>query len=49
MAKDMSLSLTLLGLAALVLLLSAQWRRLRTAALQALPLGRFRQLVPPAS
>lgn len=49
MAKDMSLSLTLLGLAALVLLLSAQWRRLRSAALQALPLGRFRQLVPPAS
>ena len=49
LAKDISLSLTLLGLAALVLLLSAQWRRLRAAALNALPLGSFRQFVPPAS
>ncbi len=49
LAKDISVSLTLLGLAALVLLLSAQWRRLRAAALTALPLGSFRQFVPPAS
>lgn len=49
LAKDVSLSLTLLGLAALVLLLSAQWRSLRRVALCVLPLGRLRQLVPPAS
>lgn len=49
LAKDVSLSLTLLGLAALVLLLSAQWRSLRRMVLRALPLGRLRQLVPPAS
>jgi len=49
LSKDVSLSLTLLGLAALVLLLSAQWRSLRRAALLALPLGGVRQLVPPAS
>jgi len=48
-AKDISVSLTLLGLAALVLLLSAQWRRLRRAALARLPLGGIRLLVPPAS
>lgn len=49
LAKDVSVSLTLLGLAALVLLLSAQWRRLRAAAVNTLPLGSFRQFVPPAS
>lgn len=49
LAKDISLSLTLLGLAALILLLSAKWRALRNGALRVLPLGRFRQLVPPAS
>lgn len=49
LAKDVSLSLTLLGLAALVLLLSAQWRSLRGAALRVLPLGSVRQFVPPAS
>jgi len=49
LAKDISVSLTLLGLAALVLLLSAQWRSLRRAALALLPLGGFRRLVPPAS
>jgi len=48
-AKDISVSLTLLGLAALVLLLSAQWRSLRRAALARLPLGGLRRLVPPAS
>lgn len=49
LAKDISLSLTLLGLAALVLLLSAQWRSLRSTALRVLPLGHLRQFVPPAS
>lgn len=49
LAKDMSVSLTLLGLAALVLLLSAQWRSLRRAVLALLPLGGIRHLVPPAS
>jgi len=49
LAKDISVSLTLLGLAALVLLLSAQWRSLRRTALARLPLGGFRLLVPPAS
>lgn len=48
-AKDISVSLTLLGLAALVLLLSVQWRGLRRAALARLPLGGIRRLVPPAS
>jgi hypothetical protein len=48
-AKGMTLSLTLLGLAILVLGLSAGWRRLRRAILPVLPLGRFRQLVPPLS
>jgi hypothetical protein len=49
LAKDISLSLTLLGLATLVLLLSAQWRSLRRAVLRVLPLGHLRQFVPPAS
>jgi hypothetical protein len=43
------LSLTLLGLAILVLGLSVGWRSLRAAILPALPLGRLCQLVPPAS
>ena len=48
-AKDMSVSLTLLGLAVLVLLLSARWRHLRRAVLGMLPLGGVRKYVPPAS
>jgi len=47
--KDASISLTLLGLAALVLLLSVQWRSLRRAVLALFPNGRLRHLVPPAS
>jgi hypothetical protein len=46
-AKDMSLSLTLLGLAVLVLGLSVGWRRLRAAVVPILPLGDFRRHVPP--
>lgn len=47
--KDLSASLTLLGLAVLVLGLSAGWRRLRRALLPLLPLGALRRLVPPAT
>lgn len=46
--KDLSLSLTLLGLAVLVLGLSAGWRALRRGLLPLIPLGPLRQLVPPA-
>lgn len=46
--KDLGASLTLLGLAALVLGLSAGWRALRRILLPLLPLGPLRQLVPPA-
>ncbi|WP_157066773.1 hypothetical protein [Hyphomicrobium sulfonivorans] len=48
-AKDMSVSLTLLGLAVLVLTLSARWRSLRRAVLDNLPLDGIRKYVPPAS
>lgn len=48
-AKDISVSLTLLGLAVLVLVLSARWRNLRLALLDRLPLGSIRKYVPPAS
>lgn len=48
-AKDMSVSLTLLGLALLVLVLSARWRGLRRAVLDNLPLAAIRKYVPPAS
>lgn len=45
--QDMGLSLTLLGLAILVLGLSAGWRSLRRAILPLLPLGSLRHSVPP--
>ncbi|MCC7252814.1 hypothetical protein [Hyphomicrobium sp.] len=45
--KDLGASLTLLGLATLVLSLSAGWRSLRRVLLPLLPLGPLRQLVPP--
>jgi hypothetical protein len=48
-AQEMGLSLTLLGLAVLVLGLSAGWRSLRRILLPVLPLGRLRQHVPPAT
>jgi hypothetical protein len=48
-AEGMSLSLTLLGLAVLVLGLSVGWRSLRRAILPVLPLGRYRQYIPSAS
>ena len=44
---DLSLPLALLGLAALVLALSAGWRSLRRLLLPALPLGRWRDRLPP--
>ncbi|WP_291824192.1 hypothetical protein [Bosea sp. (in: a-proteobacteria)] len=44
---DLSLPLALLGLAILVLALSAGWRALRRALLPALPLGRWRDRLPP--
>jgi hypothetical protein len=47
-AQDMGLSLTLLGLAVVVLGLSAGWRSLRRAILPLLPLGTLRHSVPPA-
>jgi hypothetical protein len=47
--KDLSASLTLLGLAVLVLGLSAGWRTLRRTLLPLLPLGALRRLVPPAT
>ncbi|MGE0024302.1 MAG: hypothetical protein AB7S70_11800 [Hyphomicrobium sp.] len=46
--QDMGVSLTLLGLAAVVLGLSAGWRSLRRALLPLLPLGSLRHSVPPA-
>ncbi|HML43009.1 MAG TPA: hypothetical protein PKE13_08825 [Hyphomicrobium zavarzinii] len=46
-AEDMGLSLTLLGLAVLVLGLSAGWRSLRRTLLPLLPLGPLVQYVPP--
>lgn len=48
-AEGMGLSLTLLGLAVVVLGLSAGWRSLRRAVLPLLPLGTLRHSVPPAS
>ncbi|MDP3255579.1 MAG: hypothetical protein Q8S58_15030 [Bosea sp. (in: a-proteobacteria)] len=44
---DLSLPLALLGLAILVLSLSAGWRTLRRVLLPALPLGRWRDRLPP--
>lgn len=44
---DLSLPLALLGLAVLVLALSAGWRMLRRLLLPALPLGRWRERLPP--
>ncbi len=46
-STDLSLPLALLGLAALVLALSAGWRGLRRALLPVLPLGRWRDRLPP--
>ena len=46
--EDLSLSLTLLGLAVLVLGLSAGWRTLRRTLLPLIPLGALRQSIPPA-
>jgi hypothetical protein len=46
--KGLGVSLTLLGLAVIVLGLSAGWRSLRRAVLPALPLGQLRQHIPPA-
>lgn len=46
-STDLSLPLALLGLAALVLALSAGWRSLRRALLPVLPLGRWRDRLPP--
>lgn len=46
--QDMGLSLTLLGLAIVVLGLSAGWRSLRRAILPLLPLGALRHSIPPA-
>lgn len=45
--QDMGLSLTLLGLAVVVLGLSAGWRSLRRAVLPLLPLGSLRHSIPP--
>lgn len=47
-AQDMGLSLTLLGLAIVVLGLSAGWRSLRRMLLPLLPLGSLRHSIPPA-
>lgn len=46
-SADLSLPLALLGLAVLVLALSAGWRTLRGALLPRLPLGRLRARLPP--
>ena len=46
-STDLSLPLALLGLAALVLALSAGWRSLRRLLMPALPLGRWRDRLPP--
>jgi hypothetical protein len=46
--QGLGISLTLLGLAVVVLGLSAGWRSLRRAALPLLPLGQLRQHIPPA-
>lgn len=46
-SSNLSLPLALLGLAVLVLALSAGWRGLRRALLSALPLGRWRDRLPP--
>lgn len=46
-STDLSLPLALLGLAALVLALSAGWRTLRRVLLPMLPLGRWRDRLPP--
>ncbi|HEV7257351.1 MAG TPA: hypothetical protein VGN82_06175 [Bosea sp. (in: a-proteobacteria)] len=46
-STDLSLPLALLGLAVLVLALSVGWRSLRRALLPALPLGRWRDRLPP--
>jgi predicted RND superfamily exporter protein len=46
--QGLGISLTLLGLAIVVLGLSAGWRSLRKAVLPVLPLGRLRELIPPA-
>jgi hypothetical protein len=46
-STDLSLPLALLGLAVLVLALSAGWRGLRRALLPVLPLGRWRDRLPP--
>ncbi|KRE06345.1 hypothetical protein ASE63_24265 [Bosea sp. Root381] len=48
-SQNLSLPLTLLGLAVLVLALSAGWRGLRGALLAVLPLGRWRDRLPPVS
>jgi len=45
--RDMGVSLTLLGLAVVVLGLSAGWRSLRRAILPLLPLGSLRHSIPP--
>lgn len=47
--EGLGISLTLLGLAAIVLGLSAGWRSLRRAILPLLPLGSLRQSIPPAA
>lgn len=46
-STNLGLPLALLGLAVLVLALSAGWRGLRRALLPALPLGRWRDRLPP--
>lgn len=46
-STNLSLPLALLGLAVLVLALSAGWRGLRRALLPVLPLGRWRERLPP--
>jgi hypothetical protein len=46
--QGLGISLTLLGLAIVVLGLSAGWRSLRRAVLPLLPLGQLRQRIPPA-
>lgn len=46
-STNLSLPLALLGLAVLVLALSAGWRGLRRALLPVLPLGRWRDRLPP--
>jgi hypothetical protein len=48
-SNSLGLPLALLGLAALVLALSAGWRRLRGAILPRLPLGSLREKLPPVA